>query len=369
MDAILATDNFQLGACCSVKNVQNPIKLARVVMEKTKHVMVVGDGCTRLAQEVRVCASRARTKALTPRLITASCDAHRLGPSTRQFNVPVCRTADLLVGRERERFEALRQQAHYDPKSSFLRQDSAALVADGSAEEGGISRRGKVNGMGTVGVVCLDTSGRMAVGLSTGGTPFKRPGRVGDTPQWGSGAYVEAGLGGAAATGRRAALRLGATGSMRSGDGRCVRMGRLRVPAWCDRRRREGPVARFWRGHCSGPVHAHGRRRSAKRQAGGERSAGCRGPPHVPRRWLRRCDHAGLRPSRRGRSRCRVQHLPHGLCLPDQRRQRSCRRPRAQRHSRGSARWLTSEFTMELVLFLCVKHVCPLREMPPLRAA
>lgn len=72
---------------------------------------------------------------------------------------------------------------------------------DGAAREGGQSRRGKVNGMGTVGVVCLDQHGRMALGLSTGGTPFKRPGRVGDTPLWGSGAYVEAPLGGAAATG------------------------------------------------------------------------------------------------------------------------------------------------------------------------
>ena len=118
-----------------------------------------------------------------------------------QFNIPACTTADLLVGRERERYaEFLKQKGDVDALASFRRLSDPAAAAP---EAGGLSRRGKVNGMGTVGVVCLDQSGQMAVGLSTGGTPFKRPGRVGDTPLWGSGCYVEAPLGGAAATGRR----------------------------------------------------------------------------------------------------------------------------------------------------------------------
>jgi len=54
--------------------------------------------------------------------------------------------------------------------------------------------------MGTVGAVCLDKNGKLAIGVSTGGTPYKRSGRVGDTPLWGAGGYVEADLGGVAAT-------------------------------------------------------------------------------------------------------------------------------------------------------------------------
>jgi hypothetical protein len=120
------------------------------------------------------------------------------------------------VGRERERFDQLKCLSSYDARSSFSLLPppppspaaAAAVVTDTPADDdateaarGGQSRRGKVNGMGTVGIVCVDTQGRMVVALSTGGTPFKRPGRVGDTPLWGSGAYVEAPLGGGAATG------------------------------------------------------------------------------------------------------------------------------------------------------------------------
>ncbi|PWA01586.1 hypothetical protein BB558_002312 [Smittium angustum] len=52
----------------------------------------------------------------------------------------------------------------------------------------------------TVGIVCKDREGNIIVALSTGGIPMKMPGRVGDTPQWGSGGYAEDGCG-AAATG------------------------------------------------------------------------------------------------------------------------------------------------------------------------
>ena len=52
MDAILATDTMRIGACCAVKNVRNPVRLARVIMDHTKNVLVVGEGCSRLAEEV-----------------------------------------------------------------------------------------------------------------------------------------------------------------------------------------------------------------------------------------------------------------------------------------------------------------------------
>lgn len=58
-----------------------------------------------------------------------------------------------------------------------------------------------MSGGDTVGAVALDLAGDLAVATSTGGTPDKRPGRVGDSPLVGCGAYADNELGAAAATG------------------------------------------------------------------------------------------------------------------------------------------------------------------------
>lgn len=54
---------------------------------------------------------------------------------------------------------------------------------------------------GTVGAVALDRAGDLAAGSSTGGTAFKRPGRVGDSPLVGAGVYAENGVGAVSCTG------------------------------------------------------------------------------------------------------------------------------------------------------------------------
>ncbi|MFW9992870.1 MAG: isoaspartyl peptidase/L-asparaginase [Candidatus Odinarchaeota archaeon] len=149
MDAIIATDDLRIGSVCAVQNIRNPVKLARLVLDKTKHVMIAGKGALLFA---------------------------------REQGIPGCRPEDLLVGRELERYYAIKKMKHFEPKDAFR------------------SSPGKSNGLGTVGCVCLDQSGGLAVAVSTGGTPHKLPGRVGDSPLWGSGAYVES-TGGAAATG------------------------------------------------------------------------------------------------------------------------------------------------------------------------
>ncbi len=55
--------------------------------------------------------------------------------------------------------------------------------------------------MGTVGCVALDGKGTIVVGTSTGGTPNKYPGRVGDSPLIGCGTYVDSTIGGVSTTG------------------------------------------------------------------------------------------------------------------------------------------------------------------------
>jgi len=135
---------LNVGAVAGVQFIRNPIRLARAVMEKSEHVLLVGQGAQRFA--------------------------HKVG-------FPPCDLTDLAIPREFERW----QKFLYD-KAYSARQASAS-PAD------------------TVGCVALDQAGHMAAGTSTGGTPNKMPGRVGDVPMVGCGFYADDELGGASSTG------------------------------------------------------------------------------------------------------------------------------------------------------------------------
>lgn len=93
--------------------------------------------------------------------------------------VPFIATENLLVGRELERYRSLKGKKNFHAKRFF--------------EDG--------QGRDTVGAVAIDRTGLIAAATSTGGTPNKLPGRVGDSPIIGSGAYADNSLGGASATG------------------------------------------------------------------------------------------------------------------------------------------------------------------------
>ncbi|MHA2501514.1 MAG: isoaspartyl peptidase/L-asparaginase family protein [Candidatus Kariarchaeaceae archaeon] len=144
MDAIIATQDFKIGSVSAIQHVKNPIQVARRVRDATEHVMLVGDGATSFAY-------------------------------TQGFDR--AEEIHLLVGRERDRFLKLKDDREFSTKDPFKKQ-----------------------GFGTVGAVVLDKEGSFAIGVSTGGTPMKLAGRVGDTPIWGAGGYVLP-SGGSAATG------------------------------------------------------------------------------------------------------------------------------------------------------------------------
>jgi beta-aspartyl-peptidase (threonine type) len=135
---------LQVGAVAGVQFIQNPIRLARAVMEKSEHVLLAAQGAQRFA--------------------------HKVGFSP-------CALTDLAVPREFERWQKYLYDRTYSTRQSFSR------PAD------------------TVGCVALDQSGHMAAGTSTGGTPNKMPGRVGDVPMVGSGFYADDEFGGASSTG------------------------------------------------------------------------------------------------------------------------------------------------------------------------
>jgi beta-aspartyl-peptidase (threonine type) len=144
--------DLQVGAVASVQFIRNPIRLARAVMERSEHVLLVGQGAQRFA--------------------------HRMGFAP-------CELTDLAVPREFERWQKLLYDRTYSARSSFAR--NAPGPRAGLAD--------------TVGCVALDASGHVAAGTSTGGTPNKMPGRVGDVPMVGCGFYADDQLGGASTTG------------------------------------------------------------------------------------------------------------------------------------------------------------------------
>jgi beta-aspartyl-peptidase (threonine type) len=142
--AIMEGSSLHAGAVAAVQNIKNPISLARQVLE-SEHVFLVGGGASLFA---------------------------------RAAGIAECSTEELLVERELRRWQALRKNPTLETRDSF-----------------GFSKGD------TVGAVAMDQRGNIVVGNSTGGRPYKHPGRVGDTPLVGCGIYADNTVGGAACTG------------------------------------------------------------------------------------------------------------------------------------------------------------------------
>ena len=147
--SIMEGKTLRAGAVAGVKHVKNPVELARLVMEKSPHVMLVGGGAEDFALEQGV--------VLVP---------------NSYFRT------DARVG-------AL-EQAIKEEKEQALRKTGAALPAAGARPEAAWP----LGSTGTVGAVALDRAGNLAAATSTGGLTNKRPGRVGDSPLIGAGTYA-----------------------------------------------------------------------------------------------------------------------------------------------------------------------------------
>jgi beta-aspartyl-peptidase (threonine type) len=136
--------SLRAGAVACVKTVKNPILLARRVCDDTPHVLICAHGAEAFA---------------------------------RECGIPEVPNALLVTPRQLERWQELHAQAQ---------------------REGADAVRQK---LGTIGAVAVDAKGRVAACTSTGGTMYKRPGRVGDTPIVGAGTYADDHEGAASSTG------------------------------------------------------------------------------------------------------------------------------------------------------------------------
>jgi beta-aspartyl-peptidase (threonine type) len=156
--AIMEGRGLSAGAVGAMQGYRYAISVARAVMERLPHVLLVGRGAERLAAELGM----VREELLTD-------EARR-------------------VWAER------------------LRQDMAADLVDRLGEEPQLSRwialtADPERARGTVNVIALDAAGDLAVGVSTSGWAWKYPGRLGDSPVVGAGLYADNRFGAAACTG------------------------------------------------------------------------------------------------------------------------------------------------------------------------
>ena len=147
--AIMNGETLQAGAVAGASRTRHPIALARAVMEQSGHVMLAGEGADAFA---------------------ASVGLEQVDPSWFFTQ----RRWDQLIATLTERGWALP-----DPPAGAPAPDQSAAVSHGDDHR-----------FGTVGVVALDSQGRIAAGTSTGGTTAKRWGRVGDTPIIGAGTWA-----------------------------------------------------------------------------------------------------------------------------------------------------------------------------------
>jgi beta-aspartyl-peptidase (threonine type) len=131
---------LRAGAVAGITDVRNPVVLARRVMEASPHVMLIGAGASRFAEQFD--------------------DIERV--SNDWYDTP-------------HRLHQLREE-----------QARERAAAEGEAN----NLKGKY--FGTVGAVALDAIGNIAAATSTGGMTNKRWGRVGDTPVIGGGTYADA---------------------------------------------------------------------------------------------------------------------------------------------------------------------------------
>ena len=139
--SIMEGRTLEAGAVAGVRRVRNPITLARHVL-RSPHVMLIGAGADQFALEC---------------------------------SMTWCDPSELISEREKDRWEAYRRGACVHPQAVF--------------------------GRDTVGAVALDRWGDIASGTSTGGSPNKLPGRVGDSPLIGCGTYADNERGGVSTTG------------------------------------------------------------------------------------------------------------------------------------------------------------------------
>ncbi len=153
--SVMYGPTHQAGAVASLRNIKNPSKVARLVMERTDHVLLVGEGALKFAR------------------------AHGFPEE------------NLLTERARQAW--LRWKENLSDRDNWFPPKS-----DKTPEEVGTA----LETHGTINCIALDARGDLAGVTTTSGLSYKLAGRVGDSPIIGAGLYVDNAIGAAGSTGR-----------------------------------------------------------------------------------------------------------------------------------------------------------------------
>ena len=140
LDACIMDEQSNIGSVACLEHIKHPISVARAVMQKTPHVMLVGDGALDFA----------------------------LSQGLKKEN--------LLVADSEKEWKDWLKKSEYVPKANIENHD-------------------------TIGMIALDANGNLSGACTTSGMAFKMHGRVGDSPIIGAGLYVDNEIGAATATG------------------------------------------------------------------------------------------------------------------------------------------------------------------------
>ncbi|TPG71883.1 N(4)-(beta-N-acetylglucosaminyl)-L-asparaginase [Hymenobacter nivis] len=156
LDACIMDDKYGCGSVAALERIKHPISVARRVMERTPHVMLVGPG----AQQFAVAQG-------------FPLEAQKLSPDAEKA------------------YREWLKTSQYKP---IINVENSGTRPTGPA--------GGANNHDTIAMLALDAQGRLSGSCTTSGMGFKMRGRLGDSPIIGAGLFVDPEVGAAAATGQ-----------------------------------------------------------------------------------------------------------------------------------------------------------------------
>lgn len=157
LDAAIMDWEARIGAVVAIEHIKNPISVARLILERTEHVCLAGEGAFNFAV----------TNGFQPDILHTE-------TSIKKYNEW--------------------KQGNYGRSQEFHTDEYKVKT-----KKMGINEDGNHD---TIGMVAIDRDGHLSASCTTSGTAWKLHGRVGDSPIIGAGLYVDGEVGAAAATGR-----------------------------------------------------------------------------------------------------------------------------------------------------------------------
>ncbi|MNK03463.1 N(4)-(Beta-N-acetylglucosaminyl)-L-asparaginase precursor [compost metagenome] len=160
LDASIMDHLGNCGAVLALEKIKHPISVARLVMEKTPHVMLAGDGALQFALEQGFKAE------------------------------------NLLTENSKKDWQKWIKTAKYEPVSNIENR-----LYNNPLKAAPEKLPGNQFNHDTIGMLSLDVHGNLAGACTTSGMAYKLHGRIGDSPIIGAGLYIDNEIGGATATG------------------------------------------------------------------------------------------------------------------------------------------------------------------------